>query len=70
MNDLFLEQLIKEPTRHRADERSNILDWIVTDSANLVENIEIGAPLDVRGDHNTITFEFEIPPEYTNSQKD
>ena len=65
LNDLFLEQLIMEPTRHRAGERPNILDWIVTDSANLVENIKIGAPLGVRGDHNTITFEFEIPPEYT-----
>ena len=31
INDLFLDQLVVEPTRFREGERSNTLDWILTD---------------------------------------
>ena len=62
VNDLFLDQLVKEPTRHRQGEQPSTLDWILTDSADIIVNLSIEAPLGVRGDHNVIHFDFSIPP--------
>jgi hypothetical protein len=61
INDLFLDQLITTPTRHREGERSNLLDWVITNSADKIANIQILAPLGEKGDHNVITFEMEVP---------
>ena len=62
VNDLFLEQLVTEPTRHREGEQANVLDWVLTDSSDNISNLSIKAPLGVRGDHNVIQFEFLTPP--------
>ena len=57
LNDLFYEQLVKEPTRHREGERPSLLDWVVTDKVEIIDNLTIGAPLAERADHNSITFD-------------
>jgi hypothetical protein len=61
INDLFLDQLITSPTRHREGERPNVLDWVITNSSDKISDIQISAPLGEKGDHNVITFALEIP---------
>ena len=60
-NDLFLDQLVLEPTRHRTGEQANVLDLVLTDSPDLVDNLTIEAPLGEKGDHNVIEFKFNTP---------
>ena len=59
----FLTQLVKEPTRYRQGEQANILDLILTDTPELINNIKICPPLGDKGDHNVILFEYDVPPE-------
>ena len=66
INDLFYEQLVKSPTRHRAGERPSLLDWIITDSPNKIDNIDILAPLGEKGDHNVISFDLSIQSYFCN----
>lgn len=61
LNDLFLEQLVTEPTRHRQGEQANLLDWLLTDSPYAISDIQIQAPLGEKGDHNTIFANIDIP---------
>lgn len=61
VNDLFYEQLIDEPTRHRAGERPNLLDWVLTDNSEMIENICVGPPLGTKGDHNSIELDIVLP---------
>ena len=61
INDSFLEQLILEPTRHRRGQTSNILDWVLTNYPEKTDNLQILAPLGQKGDHNVITFDYEVP---------
>ena len=56
INDLFLTQMIHEPTRYREGETPNCLDWIITNNPHLIDDVEIGPPLGEKGDHCTITF--------------
>ena len=51
INDLFLTQLIKEPTRYREGETSNLLDWVLTTNPERIDSIEVGPPLGEKGDH-------------------
>ena len=61
VNDLFYEQLVNEPTRHREGEQPNVLDWVLTNCSELIDNLEIGAPLGEKGDHNSIRFDITLP---------
>ena len=61
INDLFYDQLVKEPTRHRRGEQPNLLDWVLTNNAELVENLKVGSPLGEKGDHNSIYLDIIIP---------
>ena len=45
INDLFLEQLISEPTGHRVGQRSNILDLVLTNNIYFLESIEHRNPI-------------------------
>ena len=56
INDLFLSQLVTEPTRFRHGESQNTLDWVVTDSPDKISNLNYGPPLGKKGDHCTLTF--------------
>jgi hypothetical protein len=60
LNDLFLTQLINEPTRYRQGETPNILDWLVTDSPHCIDCLTIGPPLGEKGDHCTIMFDVTV----------
>lgn len=60
VNDLFLDQVITEPTRYRYGEQENLLDWVLTDSKDCIENLSIGSPLGAKGDHCIIKFGIKI----------
>ena len=54
-NDLFWEELIKEPTRFGHMQNPTRDDWILSNNADRISNIEIGSALG-RSDHATINF--------------
>ena len=60
INDLFLSQLVMEPTRFRSGENQNTLDWVITDSPNKIGNLNYGPPLGEKGDHCTLTFDLTV----------
>ena len=60
VNDLFLSQLITEPTRYREGERENLLDWILTDNAEKIDDIVLKPPLGEKGDHCVISFKVDF----------
>ena len=68
INDLFLEQMVLEPTRHRIGQTANTLDWVLTNFPEKVGNLKILAPLGEKGDHNVIRFVYEVPPLNTQSE--
>ena len=45
INDLFLEQLVSEPTRYRVGQKENILDLVLTNNLYFVESIDYCDPL-------------------------
>ena len=55
INDLFLNQLVMSPTRYREGERENLLDWVITDSIDIIEKVNLEPPLGEKGDHCVIT---------------
>ena len=63
INDLFLIENIKQPTRFRHGERPSNLDWVLSDNPDRISNICIDTPLGA-SDHSVITFtldtDFEI----------
>jgi hypothetical protein len=56
VNDLFLTQMITEPTRYRVGETENVLDLVLTNSEDLIDEIRLRPPLGERGDHCVISF--------------
>ena len=55
INQLFLTEIIQEPTRIRVNQNSSTLDWILTHNEDDIYNMEIGSPLG-KSDHAVITF--------------
>ena len=53
--DAFLEQMVKEPTRTREGQRSNILDLILVNETDLISDIDHKCPLG-KSDHQILTF--------------
>ena len=49
-NDLFLEQLVSEPTRYIVGQTENILDLVLTNNLYFVESVDYCDPL-VMSDH-------------------
>ena len=60
INDLYLTQLITEPTRFRIGESQNILDWVIVDQPHRIQDLHCGPPLGEKGDHCTITFKMIV----------
>ena len=60
INDLFLAQLVTEPTRFRQGEAQNTLDWVVTDHPNRITNLQYEPPLGEKGDHCIITCKLTV----------
>ena len=40
IRDSYLDQIIKQPTRYRCNEKSNVLDLVFTDNEQWIENLE------------------------------
>ena len=57
VNDLFLHETIKEPTRLRGSDTPSKLDWILTENPDCVQNICIGPPLGM-SDHSLISINY------------
>ena len=55
IHDCFLHQHVSEPTRHRENEESNLLDLILTSEEGTVHNLAYHPPL-VESDHICLTF--------------
>ena len=55
INNLFLTEIIQEPTRVRENQQPSTLDWVLTHNVEDVDNIEVGPPLG-KSDHAVITF--------------
>ena len=45
INDLFLDQLVSEPTRYRVGQKENILDLVLTNNLYFVESVDYCDPL-------------------------
>ena len=67
INDLFLTQLVLEPTRYRQGENSNVLDWVITDNPSKINNVQHGPPLGEKGDHCTICFDLTVTHNRSNN---
>ena len=60
LQDLFLSQIIIEPTRHRINQTSNILDLCLTDDELLFINKEHLPPLG-KTDHEVLLLRLDLP---------
>ena len=57
INDLFLTECIKQCTRFRGTNKPSALDWALTYNEDLVENLDVQAPLGL-SDHSLVSFTF------------
>ena len=64
VNECCFTQHITEPTRQRGDDIPTTLDLVFTNEENMIDKLEINAPLG-KSDHSVITFDFvaETPPQ-------
>ena len=58
VNDLFLTETIKEPTRFRGTNTPSALDWILTNNSQCIHDIKVGAPLGL-SDHSLISLLYQ-----------
>ena len=56
LQENYVQQLIKEPTHHRGDQKPNVLDLILVNQDNLVKEVELSSPIG-KSHHSTIHFE-------------
>ena len=45
INDLFLNEMVKEPTRFRCSITPSTLDWVLTENPNCIQDIVVDSPL-------------------------
>ena len=62
--DNYLHQHITEPTRWRGDNRPSLLDLLITNEENMIENLDIQAPIGL-SDHAVISFTYKCYAEVT-----
>ena len=60
INDAFLIQHVMKPTRHRAGEKSNILDLVLTKDINDINHIDHCTPID-KSDHEVLKIFSTMP---------
>ena len=58
INDLFLTEVIKEPTRLRGTDTPSNLDWVLTDNVDCILDKVIGQPLGL-SDHSLIEVTYQ-----------
>lgn len=61
LDDLFLTQLINQPTRMRDGQQSNLLDLLITNHEEIIEFWELNPPLG-KSDHLVLDFRVELCP--------
>ena len=57
INDLFLQECIKQPTRFRNTNTPSTLDWILTENQELIDNLCIEPPIG-SSDHSLVSIEY------------
>ena len=62
LQDLYIQQLVSEPTRHRGDQRPNILDLVLVSDDDCVINIEHLPPIG-KSDHDLLNISLNVPRE-------
>ena len=60
VNDLFLMEMCKQPTRFRVNITPSCLDWVLTSDEEIIDNLRIESPFG-RSDHATIHFDIVCP---------
>ena len=67
VNDLFLQDVVKQPTRFRQGNLPSALDWVLVEEPDIIENLRIDAPFG-KSDHATICFDIRCNVMYNNNQ--
>ena len=62
INDLFLSEIIKEPTRLRGTDTPSNLDWVLTEKMECVQDKNICSPLGL-SDHSLISVSYQCVTE-------
>ena len=57
IRDSYLDQIIRQPTRYRCNEKSNVLDLVFTENEQWIENLEYESPLG-KSDHGVLKFDY------------
>ena len=57
VQDLYLVQHVKKPTRHREGQKSSLLDLVLTNKEYMVENLQNIAPMG-KSDHDGILWTY------------
>ncbi len=65
INDCYLVQHVHEPTHHRAEQKANVLDLVLSNEEGMVSGLELGAPIGA-SHHSSILFKFNC---YQNQEK-
>jgi hypothetical protein len=66
LQDNFLHQFVREPTRYRVNQTPSLLDLVISNDENLVNNIGYKAPLG-KSDHVVLTFDIDNNEHIQNS---
>ena len=62
LEDVYFQQLVSKPTRHRGDQRPNLLDLVISNDDDYIVNIDHLPPLG-KSDHDLLSVSLNIPKE-------
>ena len=57
LHDSYLYQHVTEPTHHRAQQRANILDLVMTNESGMIHNLRYGEPIG-KSHHSVLDWTF------------
>lgn len=60
LQNLYLSQLVEEPTRMRDGQKSNVLDLVITNQVDMVDCLVISPPIG-KSDHMVLDFRLFLP---------
>ena len=63
INDLFLHENVRQPTRFRNNQIPSALDWVLTDKEDSITHLEVTSPIG-KSDHAVITFNINVATSY------
>ena len=66
INDLFLAEIVKEPTRLRGTDKPSCLDWVLTENEDCVQDKSVCSPLGL-SDHSLISVTYQCITEKDDS---